>query len=161
MFSAYDLRPTGFTVTQAAQAPRRVPRLPALGPLAVPRHTRLAIILDNFSPHLNTKTDTRVRDYGDAHNIELIYGPFNASWLNRIEAPSPACAISPSTAPTTHTQGKGRAIRRYMSWSQPQPSRSPPAQDPRPRTLLDPALAPLAFPHAGLDVDHLKATNPR
>jgi hypothetical protein len=29
-----------------------------------PEHKRPAIILDNFSPHLTTKTDTRVGDYG-------------------------------------------------------------------------------------------------
>jgi hypothetical protein len=51
-----------------------------------PEHTRLAIILDNFSPHLTTKTDRSVGDYADAHNIELVYVPYNASWLNRIEA---------------------------------------------------------------------------
>lgn len=51
-----------------------------------PEHKRLAIILDNFSPHLTTKTDNRVGDYAAAHNIELVYVPFNANWLNRIEA---------------------------------------------------------------------------
>jgi hypothetical protein len=54
-----------------------------------PAHLRLAIILDNFSPRLTTKTDTRVGDYADVHNIELVYVPFNASWLNRIEAQFP------------------------------------------------------------------------
>jgi len=48
-----------------------------------PEHRRLAIIVDNFSPHLTTKTDRRVGDYAAAHNIELVYVPFNARWLNR------------------------------------------------------------------------------
>ncbi len=40
-----------------------------------PEHKRLAIILDNFIPHLTTKTDNRVGEYAAAHNIELVYVP--------------------------------------------------------------------------------------
>lgn len=79
--------------------------------------TRLAIILDNFSPHLTTKTDTRVGDYADAHNIELVYVPFNASWLNRIEAQFTGLryfALHGTDHPF-HKQ-QGRAIRRYIAW---------------------------------------------
>jgi hypothetical protein len=47
---------------------------------------RIAIVLDNFSPHLSTKTDTRVGDWAAANNVELAYVPFYGSWLNRIEA---------------------------------------------------------------------------
>jgi hypothetical protein len=42
--------------------------------------------MDNFSPHLSTKRDTRVGDWAKANNVELAYVPTNASWLNRIEA---------------------------------------------------------------------------
>jgi transposase len=82
-----------------------------------PEHKRLAIILDNFSPHLTTKTDTRVGDYAAAHNIELVYVPFNASWLNRIEAQFTGLRYFALDG-TDHANHKeqGRAIRRYISW---------------------------------------------
>jgi hypothetical protein len=43
-------------------------------------------VLDNFSPHLTTKTDRRVGNWAAANNVELAYVPFYGSWLNRIEA---------------------------------------------------------------------------
>jgi transposase len=46
----------------------------------------LAFVLDNFSPHLSTKTDSRVGNWAADNNVELAYVPFYASWLNRIEA---------------------------------------------------------------------------
>ena len=51
-----------------------------------PPEVRLAIVLDNFSPHLTTKADSRVGDWAADNNVELAYVPFYASWLNRIEA---------------------------------------------------------------------------
>jgi transposase len=48
-----------------------------------PREVRIAIVLDNFSPHLTTKKDARVGESAAANN-ELAYVPFYASWLNRI-----------------------------------------------------------------------------
>ena len=51
-----------------------------------PADVRIAIVMDNFSPHLSTKVDTRVGDWAAANNVELAYVPTNASWLNRIEA---------------------------------------------------------------------------
>ena len=51
-----------------------------------PAHVRIAIVLDNFSPHLTTRTDPRVGAWAAANNVELAYVPFYASWLNRIEA---------------------------------------------------------------------------
>ncbi len=47
---------------------------------------RIAIVLDNFSPHLSTRTDSRVGDWAAQSNVELAYMPFYGSWLNRIEA---------------------------------------------------------------------------
>ena len=51
-----------------------------------PPHVRIAIVMDNFVPHLTTKTDTRVDEWAEANNVELAYTPHYASWLNRIEA---------------------------------------------------------------------------
>lgn len=50
-----------------------------------PPEVRIAIVMDNFSPHLSTKKDQRVGDWAEANNVELAYVPTNASWLNRIE----------------------------------------------------------------------------
>ena len=41
-----------------------------------PPEVRIAIVLDNFSPHLSTRTDSRVGDWAQANNIELAYVPF-------------------------------------------------------------------------------------
>jgi hypothetical protein len=54
---------------------------------------RIAIVLDNFSPHLSTNTDPRVGDWAAANNVELAYVPTYASWLNRISAPVHRAAL--------------------------------------------------------------------
>jgi transposase len=82
-----------------------------------PPEVRIAIVLDNFSPHLSTKKDTRVGDYAEANNIELAYVPSNASWLNRIEAQFTALRYFAldGTDHRSHEE-QGRMIRRYISW---------------------------------------------
>ncbi|WP_435876563.1 transposase, partial [Rhodococcus pyridinivorans] len=47
---------------------------------------RIAIVCDNFSPHLTTKKCQRVGLWAEANNVEFAYTPTNSSWLNRIEA---------------------------------------------------------------------------
>jgi hypothetical protein len=54
--------------------------LRSLYPLSV----RIAIICDNFSPHLTTAKDCRVGPGPRRNNVEIAYTPANASWLNRI-----------------------------------------------------------------------------
>jgi hypothetical protein len=102
-----------------------------------PEHKRLAIILDDFSPHLTTKTDRHVGDYAEAHSIELVYVPFNASWLNRTEAQFTGLRYFAldGTDYATHKE-QGRAIRRYISWRNRNPhdphrhrSHAPPRPD--------------------------------
>lgn len=51
-----------------------------------PAEVRVAIVCDNFSPHLTTKKCRRVTEWAKANNVELAYTPTNSSWLNRIEA---------------------------------------------------------------------------
>src|SRR6202042_2431950 len=51
-----------------------------------PASVRIAIICDNFSPHLSTRKDRRVGTWATANNAEIAYTPTNSSWLNRIEA---------------------------------------------------------------------------
>jgi transposase len=82
-----------------------------------PREVRIAIILDNFSPHRTTKTDTRVGDWAAANNVELAYVPFYGSWLNRIEAQFTALRYFALDG-TDHDSHREQAnlIRRYIIW---------------------------------------------
>jgi transposase len=49
-----------------------------------PPQVRIAIICDNYSPHLTTAKDSRVGDWAAANNVEIAYTATNSSWLNRI-----------------------------------------------------------------------------
>ncbi|MDF6066859.1 hypothetical protein H8R03_33780 [Streptomyces sp. JH010] len=49
-----------------------------------PANARIAIVADNFSPHLTTKRCQRVGIWAAANNVEIAYTPINSSWLNRI-----------------------------------------------------------------------------
>lgn len=82
-----------------------------------PPQVRIAIVLDNFSPHLSTKADTRVGDWARKNNVELAYTPTNASWLNRIEAQFQALRYFTlnGTDHASHEE-QGRMIRRYLAW---------------------------------------------
>jgi hypothetical protein len=82
-----------------------------------PPEVRIAIVLDNWSPHRSTKKDTRVGDWAAANNVEFAYVPFYASWLNRIEAQFTALryfALDGTDHPSHEAQG--RMIRRYIAW---------------------------------------------
>jgi transposase len=82
-----------------------------------PPGVRIAIVLDNFSPHLSTKTDARVGEWAAANNVELAYVPFYGSWLNRIEAQFTALryfALDGTDHESHHEQGS--MIRRYIAW---------------------------------------------
>jgi transposase len=82
-----------------------------------PLEVRIAIVLDNFSPHLSTRTDTRVGDWAAANNVELAYVPTNASWLNRIEGHFAALryfCLDGTDHPTHYAQAS--MIRRYIAW---------------------------------------------
>lgn len=82
-----------------------------------PPDVRIAIVLDNFSPHLATKKDHRVGEWAEANNVELAYTPFYGSWLNRIEAQFTALryfALDGTDHPSHEEQG--RMIRRYIAW---------------------------------------------
>jgi hypothetical protein len=82
-----------------------------------PPTVRIAVVMDNFSPHLTTKKDSRVGEWAKANNVELAYVPFYASWLNRIEAQFQALryfALDGTDHPDHATQA--RMIRRYIAW---------------------------------------------
>jgi transposase len=82
-----------------------------------PAHVRIAIVLDNYSPHLSTTKDSRVGDWAEANNVELAYVPFYGSWLNRIEAQFTALryfALDGTDHPSHREQAS--MIRRYIAW---------------------------------------------
>ena len=82
-----------------------------------PPEVRIAIVLDNFSPHLSTKKDQRVGRWAKANNVELAYTPHYASWLNRIEAQFQALryfCLDGTDHASHHEQAS--MIRRYIIW---------------------------------------------
>jgi transposase len=82
-----------------------------------PPSVRIAIICDNFSPHLTTRKDKRVGTWAAANNVEIAYTPTNCSWLNRIEAQFTALRYFAldGTDHATHEE-QGSMIRRYIIW---------------------------------------------
>ncbi len=82
-----------------------------------PPEVRLAILLDNFSPHLSTKKDQRVGEWVAANNVELAYVPTNASFLNRIECQFTALRYFAldGTDHRSHEE-QNSMIRRYIAW---------------------------------------------
>jgi transposase len=82
-----------------------------------PPEVRIGIVLDNFSPHLSTKKDTRVGEWAAANNVELAYTPTYSSWLNRIEAQFQALRYFTLDG-TDHASHREQAsmIRRYIRW---------------------------------------------
>ena len=82
-----------------------------------PPGVRLAIVLDNFSPHLSTDDDPRVGAWAAANNIELAYTPTNASWLNRIEAQfTPLRYFTLDGTDYGSHRDQASMIRRYITW---------------------------------------------
>ncbi|MFC5830672.1 helix-turn-helix domain-containing protein [Nonomuraea insulae] len=82
-----------------------------------PPEIRIAIICDNFSPHLTTKKDNRVGQWAEVNNVEIAYTPTNSSWLNRIEAQFTALRefTLNGTDHDSHRE-QGSMIRRYIAW---------------------------------------------
>jgi len=82
-----------------------------------PPEVRIAIVCDNFSPHLTTAKDPRVRAWAEASNAEIAYTPTNSSWLNRVEAQFTALRYFALDG-TDHPSHKQQAsmIRRYIIW---------------------------------------------
>jgi transposase len=82
-----------------------------------PPSVRIAIVCDNFSPHLSTRKDRRVGTRATANNVEIAYTPTNSSWLNRIEAQFTALRYFTLDG-TDHGSRTEQAsmIRRYIIW---------------------------------------------
>src|SRR6266700_4835271 len=97
-----------------------------------PPQTRIAIICDNFSPHLTTAKDGRVAAWATTNNAEIAYTPTNSSWLNRVEAQFTALRYFTldGTGHASH-QEQASMIRRYIIW------RNNHAYDERLRGIVD------------------------
>src|SRR3954453_21841787 len=106
-------RPTPTRPSRAPQFLAFCRYLRSLYPPAV----RLAIVCDNFSPHLSTRTDSRVGEWAAANNVEIAYTPFYGSWLNRIKPQFTALRYFTldGTDHETHRE-QARMIRRYIAW---------------------------------------------
>jgi len=118
LFAAYDLR----TDTIYGHIKSNKNRTTFLGfcrylRSLYPPQVRIGIVLDNFSPHLSTKRDQRVGKWAAAHNVELVYTPTNASWLNRIEGHFQALRYFAldGTDHRSHDE-QNSMIRRYIRW---------------------------------------------
>jgi hypothetical protein len=75
---------------------------------------RLYIVCDNFSPHRKAE----VAAWCAGHNVELVFTPTNASWLNWIECEFTAlryCTLDGSDYPS-HTAQES-AIAGYVRWA--------------------------------------------
>jgi transposase len=74
---------------------------------------RLYIVCDNFSPHRKAEVAT----WCAAHDVELVFTPSNASWLNRIECEFTALRYFTLDG-TDHESHREQAsmIRRYIDW---------------------------------------------
>jgi transposase len=82
-----------------------------------PPTVRIAIICDNFTPHLTTAKDRRVGAWAAASNVEIACTPTNSSWLNRVEAQFTALryfALDGTDHASHHEQAS--MIRRYIIW---------------------------------------------
>ena len=82
-----------------------------------PPDVKIAIICDNFAPHLTTKKDKRIGQWAAASNVEIACTPTNSSWLNRVEAQFTALRYFAldGTDHATHEE-QGSMIRRYIIW---------------------------------------------
>ncbi|UXX91213.1 transposase [Streptomyces sp. AD2-2] len=82
-----------------------------------PADVRIAIICDNYSPHLTTKRCRRVGTWAAANKVEIVYTPTNSSWLNRIEARFTALRyfVLDGTDHASHNS-QASMIRRCIIW---------------------------------------------
>ena len=82
-----------------------------------PAAVRIAVVCDNFSPHLSTRKDKRVGQWAAASNAEIAYTPTNSSWMNRLECQFTALRefTLNGTDHATHRE-QASMIRRYIAW---------------------------------------------
>jgi len=97
-----------------------------------PPQVRIAVVCDNYSPHLSTRKDKRVGRWAAASNAEIAYTPTNSSWMNRLECQFTALRefTLNGTGHATHRE-QGSMIRCYIAW------RNRHTADPRLRRIVE------------------------
>ncbi|EME67361.1 transposase [Rhodococcus ruber BKS 20-38] len=97
-----------------------------------PAEVRIAIVCDNFAPHLATRRCRRVAEWAEVNNVEFAYTPTNSSWLDRIEAQFTALRYFAldGTDYGSHRE-QASMIRRHIIW------RNKHADDERLREVVD------------------------
>ena len=76
---------------------------------------KLYLVLDNYSTHKMKD----VLEYARQNNIELVFTPTNASWLNRIEGEFTAVReVRPRGTPTTNRRRSKQAPSRDTSYGE-------------------------------------------
>jgi transposase len=90
-----------------------------------PADVRIAIVCDNFSPHLTTKRCRRVADRAEANNAEIACTPANSSQFTALRS-----FTLDGTDHASHNE-QSSMIRRYIIW------RNKHAQDERLREVVD------------------------
>jgi len=97
-----------------------------------PAEVRIAVVCDNFSPHLSTRKDKRVGKRAAASNAEIACTPANSSWMNRMECQFTALRefTLNGTDHATHRE-QASMIRRYIAW------RNRHTADPRLRRIVN------------------------
>ena len=124
-----------------------------------PPEVRIAIVLDNFSPHLSTNKDHRVGQWATANNVELAYVPTNASFFNRIECHFRALRYFAldGTDHRSHDE-QNSMIRRYIAWRNRTPTMKNFVLSHCAQRLPDEALDPFRAgkSHGRQQPDHLR-----
>lgn len=78
-----------------------------------PDDIRLYLVMDNLSSHRHAA----VRQYLEAHNMEAVFTPTYASWLNAIEAHfSPLKTFTMQVTDDRDHGARRRRIGRYLTW---------------------------------------------
>ena len=78
-----------------------------------PNRTRLYIVMDN----LNTHRHRQVQEYMACHNMEAVFTPTYASWLNAIEAHfTPLKKFALTVSDDRDHRTRRRRIARYLNW---------------------------------------------
>ena len=118
LFAAYELgedKLYGHIKPRKTRSP--VPGVLPLPALPLPAGVRIAIVCDNFSPHLTTPKDRRVAEWATTSNAEIAYTPTNSSWSNRVEAQFTALRYFAldGTDHASHEQ-QASMIRQYIIW---------------------------------------------
>jgi transposase len=82
-----------------------------------PAEVRIAIVCDNYSPHLTTRAGQRAGNWAAANNVEIACTPTNSSRLNSIEAQFTALRYFAldGTDHASHRE-QGSMIRRCIIW---------------------------------------------